>query len=177
MLKKLVRYGNSHALVLDKAILELLNITEGSVVKLHTDGKSLVITPEKAASQPQAVFMGGLEKLHAGIKENTKKWLADITTNPVKKEQLENFHNSEAAQKLQDAYKKISLKYKADREKLDSDAFLKDVDNFIEHYRGDKSSPEFAQELLALRLKHAPNLANMDREMIEAQKTAGITNS
>ncbi|MBP6892081.1 AbrB/MazE/SpoVT family DNA-binding domain-containing protein [Candidatus Babeliales bacterium] len=45
MLKKLVRYGNSNALVLDKAILELLNIAEGSVVKISTDGKSIILTP------------------------------------------------------------------------------------------------------------------------------------
>lgn len=53
MLKKIVKYGNSNALVLDKAILELLNIGEGSVVKLKTDGKSLIITPqEEATAQP-----------------------------------------------------------------------------------------------------------------------------
>ena len=52
MLKKLVKYGNSNALVLDKAILELLNIAEGSVVKIKTDGHSLIITPqEKVAVQ------------------------------------------------------------------------------------------------------------------------------
>ena len=45
MLKKLVKYGNSKALVLDRAILELLNIKEGGLLKLKTDGKSLTITP------------------------------------------------------------------------------------------------------------------------------------
>ena len=52
MLKKLVKYGNSNALIFDKAILELLNIEEGSVVKIKTDGKSIIITPhEKATSE------------------------------------------------------------------------------------------------------------------------------
>lgn len=45
MLKKLVKYGNSNALVLDKAILELLNIPEGAVLKIKTDGKSIILTP------------------------------------------------------------------------------------------------------------------------------------
>lgn len=45
MLKKLAKYGNSTTLVIDKAILELLNMNESSIVKLHTDGKSLIITP------------------------------------------------------------------------------------------------------------------------------------
>lgn len=48
MLKKLAKYGNSTTLVIDKAILELLNMNELSVVKLHTDGKSLIITPVQA---------------------------------------------------------------------------------------------------------------------------------
>lgn len=47
MLKKLVKYGNSNALVLDKPILELLNIAEGSIVKISTDGRSIVITPHQ----------------------------------------------------------------------------------------------------------------------------------
>jgi antitoxin component of MazEF toxin-antitoxin module len=52
MLKKLVKYGNSNALIFDKAILELLNIEEGSVVKIKTDGKSIIITPhEKIESE------------------------------------------------------------------------------------------------------------------------------
>ena len=45
MLKKLVKYGNSNALILDKAILELLDIQEGSTIKIRTDGKSIIITP------------------------------------------------------------------------------------------------------------------------------------
>lgn len=45
MLKKLVKYGNSNALVLDKAIMELVGIEEGSVLKIKTDGTSLILTP------------------------------------------------------------------------------------------------------------------------------------
>lgn len=59
MLKKIVKFGNSNALVLDKAILELLNMGEGSVVKLKTDGKSLIITPqheEPASEKPSQSF-------------------------------------------------------------------------------------------------------------------------
>jgi len=51
MLKKIVKYGNSCALVLDKALLELLNMEEGSVVKIKTDGVSLIITPQNALIQ------------------------------------------------------------------------------------------------------------------------------
>jgi antitoxin component of MazEF toxin-antitoxin module len=62
MHKKLVKYGNSTALIIDRAILELLNIHEGSIVKLRTDGTSLIITPteEKPVSN---VMLTGLETL------------------------------------------------------------------------------------------------------------------
>jgi hypothetical protein len=49
MIKKLVKYGNSTALVLDKAILELLGMTEGSSVKISTDGKSLIVAPAQGS--------------------------------------------------------------------------------------------------------------------------------
>ena len=62
MLKKLVKYGNSNALILDRAIMELLNIQEGSVVKLQTDGKSLIISPAQA-EKPVNITLNGLETL------------------------------------------------------------------------------------------------------------------
>ena len=45
MKKKLSKYGNSLALILDKPILELLNIREETVLKITTDGKTITITP------------------------------------------------------------------------------------------------------------------------------------
>lgn len=54
MLKKLVKYGNSTALVLDKAILELLDIEEGATIKIKTDGRSIIITPH-IQSNPEKI--------------------------------------------------------------------------------------------------------------------------
>ncbi len=46
MVKKLVRHGNSLALVLDKPVLELLKINEDTPLEIETtDGKSLQIRP------------------------------------------------------------------------------------------------------------------------------------
>ncbi len=45
MIKKLVRYGNSKVLVIDKPILELLNLSETLEGKIQTDGESIIITP------------------------------------------------------------------------------------------------------------------------------------
>lgn len=45
MPKRLVKHGNSRAIVVDKAILELLKIDDDTDLDLSTDGRSLVITP------------------------------------------------------------------------------------------------------------------------------------
>ena len=47
MTKKLVRHGNSLALVIDKAILELLRIDHDTPLELITDGDVIVIKPER----------------------------------------------------------------------------------------------------------------------------------
>lgn len=48
MVKKLVKHGNSLALVIDKAILELLDITADTPLFIATDGRSLTISKEDA---------------------------------------------------------------------------------------------------------------------------------
>lgn len=45
MVKTLTRHGNSYALIIDKPILDLLNITPDAQLEVSTDGKVLVITP------------------------------------------------------------------------------------------------------------------------------------
>jgi antitoxin MazE len=46
MVKTLVRHGNSYALVIDKPILELLNIRPDTPLDISTaDGKTLTIKP------------------------------------------------------------------------------------------------------------------------------------
>ena len=45
MVKTLTRHGNSYALVIDKAILELLRITPETPLELTTDGQTLTIAP------------------------------------------------------------------------------------------------------------------------------------
>ena len=49
MIKKLAAHGNSAALVIDKPILELLRITKDTPLKLSTDGRNLLISPQRRA--------------------------------------------------------------------------------------------------------------------------------
>jgi len=45
MIKKLIQHGNSVALVIDKPILELLNISSDTPFEITTDGKNLILSP------------------------------------------------------------------------------------------------------------------------------------
>ncbi len=45
MIKKLTKHGNSAALVIDKAILDLLNIDTDTPLEISTDGRALIISP------------------------------------------------------------------------------------------------------------------------------------
>ena len=51
MIKKLVRHGNSRALIIDKPILEIIGADENSNFTITTDGVSLTITPVKSAEE------------------------------------------------------------------------------------------------------------------------------
>lgn len=45
MIKKLVSHGNSAALIIDKPILELLNVGMDTPLEVTTDGKNLIVSP------------------------------------------------------------------------------------------------------------------------------------
>ena len=63
MVKTLTRHGNSLALVIDKPILDLLNINENTGLNISTDGQSLVISPI-AGPKEEARFRSALKKVH-----------------------------------------------------------------------------------------------------------------
>lgn len=45
MIKRLTKHGNSLALVIDRGVLDLLDIDGDTPLSLTTDGKCLIITP------------------------------------------------------------------------------------------------------------------------------------
>lgn len=45
MIKTLTKHGNSYALVIDRAILDLLHIGPDSPLEISTDGKTLIVSP------------------------------------------------------------------------------------------------------------------------------------
>ncbi|NPV58760.1 MAG: AbrB/MazE/SpoVT family DNA-binding domain-containing protein [Actinobacteria bacterium] len=61
MVKRMTRHGNSMALVIDRPILELLNIDADTPLEITTDGEALIITPVRDKKRRQA-FEAALEK-------------------------------------------------------------------------------------------------------------------
>jgi len=73
MVKKLSKYGNSKALVIDKPILELLGIDEKTELEISTDGESLLITPvSKTTKRIRKITKN--KKLQKIFEENIKKY-------------------------------------------------------------------------------------------------------
>lgn len=65
MVKKLVKHGNSLALILDKPILDLLRIDADTELSVTTDGKSLVVSPGDPARA---------EKIKAALDDTIKRY-------------------------------------------------------------------------------------------------------
>jgi antitoxin MazE len=72
MLKKLTRHGNSLALVLDKGVIELLNIDADTLLEISTDGSLLLITPVKDEKRRRQ-FNDALEKTNARYERTLKR--------------------------------------------------------------------------------------------------------
>jgi antitoxin MazE len=66
MIKKLVRHGNSLALIIDKPVLELLKIDESTRLEVTTeDGKSLHIRPAAAPSKRARDLREAMDRANA----------------------------------------------------------------------------------------------------------------
>ena len=159
MIKKLAKYGNSHALVLDKALLELLNITDTTKLKLSTDGKSLVITPlmaTEAPAQPVSLaegeamwhFMGDAEKNRTAIAEYYSKYSPEERQNQQKEymaimEEFDKKYNYQQKCMLLTS----NAAYKAESEELAQRAVTADMPR-----------EEYHKETMALMQKYMPEI-------------------
>lgn len=51
MIKTLTKHGNSWALIIDKPVLDLLNIEPDTPLEISTDGQTLVVSPARDAKR------------------------------------------------------------------------------------------------------------------------------
>lgn len=72
MVKTLTKHGNSYALIIDRAILELLKITPETPLEVSTDGKTLTIAPAADPTR-RARFGTALDKTNSRYGRALKK--------------------------------------------------------------------------------------------------------
>jgi antitoxin component of MazEF toxin-antitoxin module len=75
MVKKLSKYGNSMAIIIDKPILELLNINEHTQLKIKTDGKNIIIepiSPKKTKSSQKKDYEKIIDTYQEALKKLSK---------------------------------------------------------------------------------------------------------
>jgi antitoxin component of MazEF toxin-antitoxin module len=63
MTKKLMRHGNSAALVIDKALMDLLNMHMDTSLEVTTDGKNIIISPQ-GVPDASGRLLDSLEKIN-----------------------------------------------------------------------------------------------------------------
>lgn len=61
MIKKLTRHGNSLALVIDRGVLDLLEIDAETPLTIKTDGKCLIVAPAQGTAR-QKKFRAALDE-------------------------------------------------------------------------------------------------------------------
>lgn len=54
MIKRLTKHGNSLALVIDRGVLNLLDIDRDTPLSVTTDGKCLIVSPVRDAKRQKA---------------------------------------------------------------------------------------------------------------------------
>ncbi|MCZ7647267.1 MAG: AbrB/MazE/SpoVT family DNA-binding domain-containing protein [Planctomycetota bacterium] len=72
MTKTLTRHGNSYALVIDKPILELLQITPDTPLELVTDGDALVVRAVRDKKRQKRLDKS-LDRIHRKFGRGLKK--------------------------------------------------------------------------------------------------------
>jgi antitoxin MazE len=63
MIKKLTKHGNSYALVIERPIMDLLQINEKSALYVTTDGHNLIISPAEDKKK-QSEFESALKEVN-----------------------------------------------------------------------------------------------------------------
>jgi antitoxin component of MazEF toxin-antitoxin module len=72
MIKSLTKHGNSWALVIDKPVLELLNIDPETPLKIRTDGQTLIVAPADQSPR-KAKFRAALAETNRRYAKALKK--------------------------------------------------------------------------------------------------------
>lgn len=181
MLKKLVKFGNSQALVLDRTLMGLLNLTDGDVVKLRIEGESLILRKDKPQSPQEALNLAcdNISDL-AETTSITRKYVADAV--PAELIKMSSDHSyahqvssilpgGENYSSIQEDFAKIFAKYAKEMAVYASPEFLAEVNDLQVRFPGKSMQDEdFRAELMKIRKKFWSGSEQMDLELSAISK-------
>ena len=72
MTKRLIQHGNSTALIIDKPILDILNLTSETTFQLSTDGRNIILSPQNETIQEKDILQS-LDKINKKYGKVLKK--------------------------------------------------------------------------------------------------------
>ncbi len=81
MIKKLAKYGNSLAVLIDKPILELLDITEKTQLRITTDGDRIIIEPLRVIAHNQISDNAKIQEAYELMTEQYNEALKKLAKN------------------------------------------------------------------------------------------------
>jgi antitoxin component of MazEF toxin-antitoxin module len=70
--KKLIKHGNSLALIIDKPILDLLHITSDTPLELTSNGDAILVTPVRN-KKSQRRLQASLDKINQNFGEDLQR--------------------------------------------------------------------------------------------------------
>ena len=71
-IKNISRIGNSNGIIIEKSVLEILDIVESTPLKFTTDGASLTITPLRRAEEIHEILYKFFVKYGETLRELAK---------------------------------------------------------------------------------------------------------
>jgi len=72
MQKMLIKHGNSLALVIDKPILDMLQISADTPLEISTNGDQLLVTPYRDRARQKKID-ASLEKINAKFEDDLRR--------------------------------------------------------------------------------------------------------
>jgi antitoxin component of MazEF toxin-antitoxin module len=162
MLKKLSKYGNSTTLVIDRAILELLNMDESSMVKLQTDGKSLIITPVAAGQKEKSVSYGPEEGVRVAMqtwfeKEREKSTVSQADVEKIMPQMQEDY------KKVFDKHKDLTAQMKL---KFGSKEFQEALAEITQRFDPETEYSDYIKELEKLKIQFVPEITELNKDLL-----------
>lgn len=161
MFKKLVKHGNSRALILEKPLLELMGIEEDGYIKVS------VLDTNRLVIQSMTSEMNQAEKSQLTFYKKMSESLAQTNGR--------SFEEYQASPEFQSDYTAFSPLFMELWKKYDvrdsllalekNTDYLKELEDLMNRLDPIKQQDQYMEQLLAIRHKYAPELKQYDDEM------------